>query len=88
MLENGDVFDAETGESLGCARGSEFESTHTTIIVLTVAHVDQDPANNTDDNLAALCQRCHLKHDQVQHIVNSRATRRKRKAAGNLPGIQ
>jgi len=29
--------------------------------VLTVHHIDFNPQNNEDDNLIALCQRCHLK---------------------------
>lgn len=32
-------------------------------IVLTIAHLDQDRTNNDYSNLAALCQRCHLRHD-------------------------
>lgn len=28
-------------------------------IVLTVAHLDQNPANNALDNLKHLCQKCH-----------------------------
>jgi hypothetical protein len=34
-----------------------------TKIVLTVAHLDQDITNNEDQNLASLCQKCHLTHD-------------------------
>jgi 5-methylcytosine-specific restriction endonuclease McrA len=46
-------------------------------IVLTVAHVhDMNPMNVAEDNLAALCQRCHLNH--------AAATRRGRKAIGDL----
>lgn len=34
-------------------------------VILTVAHVhDKDPMNVEWDNLAALCQRCHLTHDR------------------------
>lgn len=44
-------------------------------VVLTVAHLDQDPTNNDYSNLKALCQRCHLKHDQKQHIKTARKTR-------------
>ena len=29
------------------------------VVVLAVAHLDHDPSNNADDNLAALCQACH-----------------------------
>lgn len=35
-----------------------------TKIVLTIAHLNQDITDNSDLNLAALCQRCHLKHDR------------------------
>jgi hypothetical protein len=43
-----------------------------TRIVLTTAHLDRNTANNDRGNLAALCQRCHLKHDVYQHIRNRR----------------
>lgn len=34
------------------------------IVVLTIAHIeDKDPMNTDPNNLAALCQACHLKHD-------------------------
>ena len=39
-------------------------------IVLTVAHLDHDPRNNSDDNLKALCQRCHLNYDRGTKTVN------------------
>ena len=37
--------------------------------VLTVAHLDQNPQNNEDSNLMALCAPCHLGNDRpfVQH---------------------
>lgn len=43
-----------------------------TRIILTVAHLDRDKKNNDRDNLAALCQRCHLGHDKYQHLRNRR----------------
>jgi len=36
-------------------------------VVLTVAHLDHNPANCADDNLEAMCQRCHLRYDQHHH---------------------
>lgn len=39
-------------------------------IVLTIAHLDHDPQNNDYNNLRALCQRCHLRHDIEQHRQN------------------
>lgn len=43
-------------------------------VVLTVAHLDQNPANHGDKNLRALCQFCHLGTDREHNI-------RKRKLA-------
>lgn len=49
-------------------------------IVLTVAHLDHDPTNNADNNLRALCQRCHLRYDAKEHRYNAAETRGKRRA--------
>lgn len=51
-----------------------------TKIILTVAHLDRDSRNNDRSNLAALCQRCHLRHDVHQHIANRRYGRYHAKA--------
>lgn len=34
------------------------------VIVLTVAHLDHNPENCADDNLKAMCQRCHNNYDK------------------------
>lgn len=45
-------------------------------VVLTVAHLDDpDPSNVADSNLAALCQRCHNRHDAPMRARNAAATR-------------
>ena len=44
-------------------------------IVLSVAHLDQHPENNTFSNLAALCQKCHLAHDEPFRMYHSFVTR-------------
>lgn len=47
-------------------------------VVLTVAHVDDPSPENVDPrNLAALCQKCHLGHDQKHHIEVGRMNRRR-----------
>jgi hypothetical protein len=56
-------------------------SPRTVVIVLTIAHLDNNPYHNADDNLAALCQWCHLHHDVALHQANARATRQARKDA-------
>lgn len=49
-----------------------------TKIILTVAHLDHTPENCDLENLAALCQRCHLNYDMEQHIKNRAYFRRMR----------
>jgi hypothetical protein len=45
-------------------------------IVLTVAHLDHKLINHGDDNLAALCQRCHLNHDRASTAHQRSQSRR------------
>ena len=66
------------------ADGQRADGQRATRIVLTIAHLDHTPENCADDNLQALCQRCHLRHDHELHQRNAAATRRSRKAAGDL----
>ena len=49
-------------------------------IVCTVAHLDHNPENNSDENLAFLCQKCHNNHD-IKHRIG---TRRDSKLKGQL----
>jgi len=65
-------------------------------VVLTVAHLGvdhpdgrpgdkQDKSDCRDENLAALCQLCHLNFDRDEHRHNAALTRRRRKIeAGQL----
>lgn len=45
------------------------------VVVLTIAHLDHTPENCADDNLKAMCQRCHLRYDSDHHTTNAAATR-------------
>ena len=47
-------------------------------IVLTCAHLDHVPEHNSPENLAALCQRCHLRYDARHHAASARETRDRR----------
>jgi len=51
-------------------------------IVLTIAHLNQVAGDDREENLAALCQWCHLRHDRGQHLKAARETRTNRKDAG------
>jgi hypothetical protein len=50
------------------------------LCVCTVAHLDWNRDNNAHENLALLCQQCHLDHDRPQHLyrtLRSKLTRAK-----------
>lgn len=53
-------------------------------VVLTVAHLDHTPENCADDNLKAMCQRCHLNYDKHHHAQTAYATRRASRAVGDI----
>lgn len=72
-LHPGKRCEERNGEPAKWARGK---------VILTVAHYpDMDPANSADDNLLALCNRCHLRVDVDHHMANARATRNRRRLA-------
>lgn len=39
-------------------------------VVLTVAHLDHDHRNHAEENLKALCQRCHNRYDAAHRQVS------------------
>ncbi len=66
---------------------------------LGIAHADGTPGDKHDkldcrpENLAALCQACHLRFDIDEHATNARRTRTRRRlasarAAGQLPLLE
>jgi len=55
-----------------------------TKVILAAAHLDHNPTNNRASNLKALCQRCHLFHDRIEHRRRRRITYRRRRALGDL----
>jgi len=54
------------GERCNAENGRAHPITGSTV-VLTVAHLDHQPENCADDNLEAMCQRCHLRYDSHHH---------------------
>lgn len=52
-------------------------------VVLSVAHLNHLPEDCRRNNLAALCQRCHLRYDMRIHVRErrERKARREREAA-------
>jgi len=76
MLEDGDVYNADTGEYRGRARLSEWDAGKFVKIVLTVMHLDHMPENNDMENLKHGCQRCHNRWDAPHRRKNAERTRR------------
>lgn len=55
------------------------------MVVLTTAHLEHDDLETQDlDRLRYWCQRCHLTYDAKHHTATARATRRARKAVGDI----
>lgn len=70
--EDGFIYDAKTSIKIGGDYVGEVHPTNKFVkVVLTVAHLDQNINNNDFDNLKALCQRCHNRHD-IQERVKKR----------------
>lgn len=62
---------------------TEVENIRWIVIVLTVAHLDHNPANCVPENLASLCQRCHNIYDRPHRNETMKLTRKK-----NNPQLQ
>lgn len=43
-------------------------------VVLTIAHLDHNPSNNSPKNLRAWCQRCHNTYDAPHRAANRKRT--------------
>ncbi len=53
--------------------------------VLTVAHLDQNPGRNDDDNLRALCVVCHLRLDnRIRGLIRASRLYSRRERLGQL----
>jgi hypothetical protein len=76
----------QPGELAWCGNGETEGQARLKIvrIVLTVAHLDHTPENCADENLKALCQRCHLVYDAKHHARNAAETRRQKMGCGDM----
>lgn len=76
-------FDIESGAAVRPdgtvethVRGSEMPANYRLVkIVITVAHLNHRAGDDRDENLCALCQRCHLVYD-LGHHRESRSIRK------------
>jgi 5-methylcytosine-specific restriction endonuclease McrA len=92
------TFHDYTNDPLGGEVAELADGEKLTKIILTVAHLgtpleDGSPGDKhnkmdcRDENLAALCQKCHLAYDADEHKANAAKTRLSKKAVGALPGL-
>ena len=58
---------SDTGKQIMVRDAELLAKAQMTYVVLACAHLDHEPGNNRPANLAALCQRCHMLHDAVEH---------------------
>jgi hypothetical protein len=90
IVFDGDGYRHADGSPMRLSEVPDEFSGKDTRIVLTVAHLgtphpDGRPGDKHDkmdcreENLAALCQRCHLNYDRDEHIENARRTRLEKK---------
>lgn len=63
-------------DSKGDLRIDELGNPKLSYVQLGCAHLDHDPRNNSDANLAVLCRACHLRHDTPLHVMHARETRK------------
>jgi len=54
------------------------------MVILTVAHLDHHPENCSDENLRALCQRCHNVYDAPHRAKTRRRTAAAKHAVADL----
>jgi hypothetical protein len=54
-------------------------------VVLTVAHLDHTPENCAEDNLKAMCQRCHNRYDAPKRREGIRERARAALGMAELP---
>ncbi len=72
-LHRGRRCEELNGEPAKWARGK---------VMLTVAHLNHAPEDCREENLAAMCQTCHLRYDRLQHGEASARTRDEKRRAG------
>lgn len=58
-----------------------------TVVVLTVAHLDHNDFEATPDRCRHLCQRCHNRLDAPHRQRRAAQTRRERGGQATLPGV-
>lgn len=83
-LGSGDLDGPREGREHPCHHGEHVVWARVVRIVLTVAHLDHTPENCADENLKALCQRCHNRYDMPMRRAGMQARAREAMGVGDL----
>lgn len=78
--------DERTGDERCAAMNGRLHPITRSSVVLTVAHLDHTPENCEDDNLKAMCQRCHNAYDAPERRAGIQKREREKRAVGDLFG--
>lgn len=83
-LHNGDIVQRckrypQNHYPVGARLKEEWGVSRPIRVVLTVAHINQDPTDNRPENLLHLCQRCHNRIDLPYRMENAARPRGERK---------
>lgn len=71
--DDGNIFDAGNSVKIGAdylGEVNDYDDSKAIRVVLTIAHLDHDIQNNAEENLRALCQRCHNRHAALYRKQN------------------
>lgn len=71
------THEATSWQDVEKMRSNDYPKGAPVFVVLTTAHLDQNPANNERSNLKALCQMCHNRLD-APHRAHRRRLRHDR----------
>lgn len=68
------IFSQDVADAMrwyGVHEGNEHEQpSEGYMVCLTISHTNHDITDNSYENLMALCQTCHLRHDASYHAMN------------------
>lgn len=77
--------DSNENEDSRCHRIHGADLTHRRQVILTVAHLCQDPSCTDESHMKGMCQGCHLRYDARQHVQSRYRHRRiKKEKAGQM----
>ncbi len=83
MRADGEAYDGRTGALL-VNEDDDWPPERKVRIVLTIAHLDHALVDHSDENLAALCQQCHLRHDKAVSAKKAAYTKKYGRATQSI----